>query len=187
MTDQTDTQLPQTGTRMTAAEYFTLPETNTPVQLLNGEIVVSPPPVPAHQRLVFRLSTLLNSLIPAGEIFIAPIGLYLDEDNVPEPDIVWVGANSRCVIAEKRLEGPPELIIEALSPSTARTDRGEKFTLYERYGVREYWLADPEAAYLEVFVLHEGRFVRQGAYGPEDSFQSPVLGQTVALSGIFGL
>jgi Uma2 family endonuclease len=185
MTDRTDIQLPPTGTRMTAAEYADLPETNKPIQLLAGEIVVSPPPVPDHQRVILRFVFRLDTLIPDGELFVSPIGLYLDEGNVPEPDIVWVAANSRCVVTDKWLEGPPDLIVEVLSPSTARYDRTVKFTLYERYGVREYWLADPAAEYVEVFVLQAGKFVRQGAYGPEDSFQSPVLGKTVDLSGIF--
>jgi Uma2 family endonuclease len=186
MADLTDIGIPQTGTRMTAAEYFELPETNKPIQLLAGEIIVSPPPIPAHQRLIGRSYQLLCDLVPDGEVFLSPIGLYLDEDNVPEPDIVWIAANSRCVVAEKRLEGPPDLIIEVLSPSTARVDRTHKFNLYERYGVREYWLADPEAKYLEVYVLQAGKFVRQGAYGPQDTFHSPALGKTVDLRGIFG-
>ncbi len=186
MTDLTDIGVPLTGTRMTATKYYELPETNKPVQLLNGVIIVSPLPIPAHQRVIGRSYELLNNLIPDGEIFLSPIGLYLDEDNVPEPDIVWVAADSRCKVTEKRLEGPPDLIIEVLSPSTARYDRVQKFALYERYGVREYWLADHEAEYVEVFVLQEGRFTRQGAYGPEDTFHSPVLGKAVDLSGIFG-
>lgn len=186
MTDLTDIGIPQTGTRMTATEYYELPETNKPVQLLNGVIIVSPPPIPAHQRVIVRLGFSLHTLIPNGEIFVSPIGLYLDEDNVPEPDIVWVAADSPCKVTEKRLEGPPDLIIEVLSPSTARYDRVQKFALYERYGVREYWLADHEAEYVEVFVLQAGRFTRQGAYGPEDTFHSPVLGKAIDLSRIFG-
>ncbi len=178
----------QTKIYMTAAEYFDLPETNRFEELLDGELIVSPPPIPKHQDIVGNIFFLLRQQVPDGKVFIAPIALYLDERNIPEPDVVWVSASSRCQIAEKRLEGPPELIVEVLSPSTARRDRGDKFDLYEKHGIREYWLVDPEADYLEVYVLKENTFERQGLYGPEDSFESLVLGgQTVVLKNIFSL
>ena len=178
----------QTRTYMTAAEYFNLPETNRLEELLHGELIVSPPPVPKHQLIVGNIFFLLRQQVPDGAVFIAPIALYLDEHNIPEPDVIWAAADSRCQVGEKRLEGPPELIVEVLSPSTARRDRGDKFDLYEKHGVREYWLADPEADYMEVYVLKNNSFERQGLYGPEDSFESAVLGgQVVTLKPVFGL
>jgi len=173
-------------TRMTADEFFQLPETNQPTELIHGELIVNPPPVPKHQRLSGRFYTKLGDLIPNGELFYAPIGVYFDAENIPEPDIVWVAANSKCVVGDKYLEGPPDLIVEIFSPGTARFDRREKYELYERYGVREYWMADPEANFLEVCVWLHGKFSRQGVYGPDNSFVSPVLGgKTVELKGIF--
>lgn len=174
-------------TRMTASEFFQLPETNTPTELIDGELIMSAPPVPLHQRLIRLLLVLLDNLIPNGEVFPSPIAVYFDEDNVPEPDLVWVAENSRCVITEKRLEGPPDLIVEVLSPGTARFDKREKFKLYERFGVREYWIVDPVGNYLEIWTLSENKFIRHGVYGADDSFESPVLGgKTVELKGIFG-
>jgi len=171
--------------RMTAAEFFELPETNQIIELINGELIVSPPPILDHQRLVFKFGKLIESLMPDGEVFVAPVGVYLDEDNVPEPDVVWVSAHSRCVLTKKRIEGPPDLIVEVLSPGTERQDRKEKFEIYQRFGVREFWMADPEEQFLEVYRLENGVFVRQGVYGPEESFESAVLGKTVDLKGIF--
>ncbi len=185
MTSWTEIEQPMTGTPMQATEYFMLPETNKPIELLNGEIYASPPPIPDHQRSVGSLYALLRTIIPNGELFLSPIAVYLDEDNVPEPDILWIAANSRCVVAENRLEGPPDLIVEVLSPSTARHDRTSKFLLVERFGVREYWLADPAGKYLEVFTLEENRYLRLGAFGPEDKFKSPVLDQHISLETIF--
>lgn len=176
----------QVATRMTAAEYFALPETNQFEELLDGELIVSPPPIPKHQRIVLRSATLIQGLMPDGEVFVSPIAVYLDDLNVPEPDVVWVAANSRCKVTPRRLEGAPDLIVEVLSPATARRDRGAKFALYEKHGVREYWLADPEAEYLEVYILKDGTFERQGIYGPADSFTSVVLGQVVELKLLFG-
>jgi len=174
-------------TRMTAAEFFQLPETNQPTELIDGALIVNPPPIPKHQRLGRLFLFLLDSLIPDGELFFAPIGVYFDEENIPEPDIVWVAENSKCVIGDKYLEGLPDLIVEIFSPSTATRDKREKYQLYQRHGVGEYWMVDPVGQYVEVCVLQDAKFEQQGVYGADDSFESPVLGgKTAALKGIFG-
>lgn len=176
----------QTITRMTSAEYFERPESNQFEELIDGELIVSPPPLLNHQRIVLRLATTLQTLIPNGEVFIAPVALRLDQWNVPEPDVVWVAEESPCKLVREGLEGPPDLIVEVLSPSTAKRDRGDKFDLYEKHGVREYWLADYEGQYVEVYTLSNGTFIRQGVYGAEDSFESAVLGgKLVELKAIF--
>lgn len=176
----------QVLTRMTATEYFERPETNRPEELIEGELVLSPPPIPDHQRSVAHLYTLVDGLKPDGEVFFAPIAVYLDDDNVPEPDVVWVAANSQCVIGDKRLEGPPDLVIEVFSPGSVRRDRRDKFELFQRFGVREYWMVDPTERYIEVYRREHDRFVRQGVYGPEDTFTSTVLsGKTVDVKAVF--
>jgi Uma2 family endonuclease len=172
--------------RMTAAEFFELPESNLPVELIKGEVIMSPAPVPKHQRVSRKSLLVLENLIPNGELFYSPIDVYLDEDNVPQPDIVWVAADSRCVISEKRLEGPPDLIVEIFSPGTERRDKKAKFDLYQKFGVREYWMIDPEEEYVEVYRHENGVFVRQGVYGPDETFESAVLGKSVELQTIFG-
>jgi Uma2 family endonuclease len=173
-------------TRMTADEFFQLPETNQPTELIDGELIVSAPPIPKHQRLIRLLLILLDILIPDGEVFPSPIGVYFDDLNIPEPDLVWVAENSRCVVTEKQLEGSPDLIVEIFSPGTATRDKREKYQLYQRYGVSEYWMVDPIGQYVEVCVWKDGKFEQQGVYGADDSFNSPVLGgKTVSLKGIF--
>jgi len=173
--------------KVTAAEYYELPETNDTVELINGELIVSPPPIPDHQRRVGNLYLLLRQLAPDGEVFLSPIEVYFDEENIPQPDIVWVSANSRCVVTPKRLEGPPDLIVEVLSPGTERRDKKAKFELYQKFGVREYWLVHPQEQYVEVYLLENGVFVRHGVFGPDESFASPVLGgRVVELKEIIG-
>ncbi|MFN8375217.1 MAG: Uma2 family endonuclease [Anaerolineae bacterium] len=153
-----------TRIRMTAQEFFELPETNTPTELLEGDIIVSPSPVPLHQRIIGLIYTLLTKLIPNGEVFFAPIDVYFDEDNVPQPDVVWVAAESKCIVGEKRLIGPPDLIVEVFSPGTVRTDKKKKFRLYQKYGVREYWMVDPVEQYVEVW-QHDGeKFIPAGVF-----------------------
>ena len=104
-----------------------------------------------------------------------------------QPDVIWIGPESRCqAVGDQYWHGTPDLVVEVLSPSTAVRDRGYKFDLYERHGVREYWLVEPEGRFLEVYVLEDGRFVRRGLYQEVDDFTSPVLGgQTIVLKDIF--
>jgi Uma2 family endonuclease len=174
-------------TRMTAAEFFELPETNQPTELIDGEVIVSPSPLYQHQFSSGRLYTLLLTLIPNGVVLYAPMDVHFDEINVVQPDILWIAENSQCVQIDQRLFGPPDLIIEIFSPGTLRYDRREKYELYERFGVREYWMVDPVGQFVEVCVWANGIYRRQGVYGPDDSFTSPALGgKTVELKGIFG-
>lgn len=175
-----------TKTRMTAAEFMALPEDRHPIQLIDGEVIEMPPPTLHHQRVVIRLVMLLSQLIPDGELLTAPIAVYLDEHNIPEPDLIWVAADSQCVAKDNRLEGPPDLVVEVLSPSTARYDKTGKFALYQHHGVREYWIADPVHRLLEVWVLEDDKFIRQDVYAPEDTFESTVLGgKVVSLHTLF--
>ncbi len=178
-------KLPPSGTRLTMEEYEALPETNQIVELMNGVLIVNPPPLPLHQRVSGRFYTRLLGLIPNGELFYAPIGVYLAKGIIPEPDIVWVAEGSRCVVGEKHLEGPPDLVIEIFSPGSERYDRRDKFELYQRFGVREYWMVDPIAQYVEVYRYDNGAFARQGVYGPDETFKSVALGKPVDLKGIF--
>ncbi len=82
---------------------------------------------------------MLDRLIPDGEVFVAPLDVYLDEVNIVQPDVMWIAADSQCVEVEGRhLRGAPKLGLAVLSPSTVRHDKSTKFRLYEKHGVREY-------------------------------------------------
>jgi Uma2 family endonuclease len=85
-----------------------------------------------------------------GKAFIAPVELYLDEHNIHEPDVLYLSPDTRCKVEEKRLRGAPELVIEVLSPRTARYDRQEKYRAYEQHQVSEYWIVDPVHETVEV-------------------------------------
>lgn len=176
-----------TRTRMTAAEFLALPESNRLEELLHGEYILNPPPSDAHQKIVGRTHILLNDLITGGELRIAPTGVYLDEENFVEPDVFWVSPhNPRCQLREGRYwHGAPDLVVEVLSPGTARHDRVIKFSLYEQHGVREYWIIDPDTQYVEVWRLEGELFALQGSYGPGRRFESAVLSVQVDVSKVF--
>ena len=89
---------------------------------------------------------------------------------------------------EKRLHGPPELVVEVLSPSTALRDKTEKFDLYETHGVGEYWIIDPRDKLVEVYGWSEMKLARVGGYTTTDTFSSPLLNaEAVPVPSFFAL
>lgn len=177
-------------TRTTAAEFYNLPEyeEHDLIQLIDGEVIITVPPVPRHQDIVLSTAFVfkLHAKVHGGKAYVAPVQLYLDEYNIYEPDVLYLSPDSRCVVEEKRLVGPPDLVVEVLSPGTAKHDRQKKYLSYERHGVREYWIMDPIHIYLEVWVLRNDAFVKLGTYGPGDAFESTVLsGTTIEVSQLF--
>jgi Uma2 family endonuclease len=175
---------------MSIQEYLALPETNRIEELIDGELIVSPPPLDAHQEDLGRIHVFLAGKIPGGKLRIAPTGVYFNDLNYFEPDIFWISLNNdHCTLRPdgRFWQGAPDLIVEILSPSTAGYDRGVKFDIYEKYGVREYWLVDPQAKFMEVYVSRDGKFHRLGLFGVGKSFTSPVLENvTVTVETLLG-
>ncbi|MCU0466717.1 MAG: Uma2 family endonuclease [Anaerolineae bacterium] len=175
-------------TRLSLEAFLALPETQTPTELFDGEMIVSPAPSYRHQKLLTRLYDLLKRLAPAGgEVLFAPIDVILGPGTVAQPDVLWIAPDSpRCTERDGRLYGPPDLCVEVLSPSTARLDRTVKFTAYESAGVREYWVVEPTTETVEVWVLKEGEFNQQGVYRADQTFASPVLAaESVPVAEVF--
>ncbi len=171
--------------RMTASEFLTLPVSNLPHELIHGEEIMSPSPTRNHQRVSGRLFKLLSSLVPNGEVYYAPVDVVLDVQNVIQPDLLWVAEKSACVWVEgKYLSGAPDLAVEIFSPGTARRDKKDKFRLYEKAGVREYWMVDPDETWLEIWQLKDAHFVFVDVYGPEGVCASPLLG-AVDIKAVF--
>jgi Uma2 family endonuclease len=184
----------RTKTRMTAAEYLALPETMERVELINGVLIrqgeadMTPAPLLDHQRIIRRVARLIEDLMPDGEVFFAPTGVFLDDDNMPEPDVLWIAASGQAVPFEgKYVKGAPDLVVEVLSDGSKRHDKVEKFRLYEKHGVREDWIIDPKGLFVEVFRLIDGKFQLDGVFAPGETFACAVLNnQTIAVAAIFG-
>lgn len=175
----------QIHTRMTAAEFKQLPESNTLMELINGELIVSPSPKAEHQQTSRRTVRLLEKIGAQGILYYAPFDVYLDEENVVQPDILWMSHDNPAKLIDGYLHGVPDLIIEILSPGTSKRDRREKFELYQKHGVREYWLIDTVDEFGEVYRLENGQFARHGIYEPKEVFRSTVLSHDVNVSEIF--
>lgn len=129
------------------------------LELIEGEIVVTPSPTGLHQLVVLRLGALLNRVIVEAGLGLAlpaPFDIVLDARSVLQPDLFILLRDRSRQMARAKVDGPPSLAIEVLSPSTGARDRTEKRHLYAHYGVPEYWLVDPETRTVTVFSEPEG-------------------------------
>lgn len=156
-----------------AADYWQLPE-GEPVELVRGRLIMSPSPSTLHQTVISRLIRILQRAedVADGFMFVSPMDVILSDDTILQPDLLYI-AKERCDIVGDRVEGPPDLAIEILSPGTDRRDRTEKLDLYAKYGVAEYWIVDPAAQLFEFLLLERGRFVV--VQPANDRYQSPRL------------
>jgi Uma2 family endonuclease len=132
-------------------------------ELINGELVKKQSPTTDHQDISRELGFLLiayTKKTKAGIIYHAPLDVVLDDGNAYHPDIFFIRRERFFIIddKEKIVIGAPDLVIEILSKSTASEDRGDKKDNYEKFGVREYWLVDPQKKSFEVYSLVNDRF-----------------------------
>ncbi len=134
----------------TAEDYLQLEE-GMLAQLISGQLIMSPAPTPNHQRVIRNLYDALKALNPNGEVLFSPLDLYIDNTNVLQPDICYISQSSKHIISNRGLEGPPELVVEVLSPSNSFIDRNAKKRKYLEFGVQEYWIVDPGNKTLEIY------------------------------------
>jgi Uma2 family endonuclease len=137
-------------------------------ELIDGEAYLMSSPTVKHQDVLIALTVALHSLLRnhACKLLIAPLDILFpaapgqDEDEVDtvlQPDLAVVCDPSK--VCERHVRGAPDLVVEILSRTTTKRDLRDKFAVYERHGVREYWIVDPEKAWLTRFVrTAEGRF-----------------------------
>jgi Uma2 family endonuclease len=134
---------------------------NAHYELLNGEIMKKSAPTPYHQRLVRNVCRVIDKFINEnkyGEILFSPIDVFLDEYNVPQPDLVYLSNEKVKFITNDGIMGVPDLIIEIISPSSILKDRITKKNVYERFGVEEYWLIDANNQEIEIYVIENGEY-----------------------------
>lgn len=125
----------------TARDRATLPDDGLRYEILDGSLVVSPSPTPIHQIVSSNVFSLLTASRPAGHVVLyAPLDLLVDQHTVVEPDLLVMRDAD---VAPQRLTGTPVLVVEIVSPSSARIDRTLKYDIYARAGVPQYWIVDP--------------------------------------------
>lgn len=110
--------------------------------------------------------------------------MYFANDTVVQPDIIVVCDPKK--IEKKGCVGAPDLVVEILSPSTAKMDWKDKYALYEEAGVREYWIVNPDDALVHVFRLTDGKFRLDGTYSAEDTLKIGIFEDvTIDLKNVF--
>ncbi|MCR4291807.1 MAG: Uma2 family endonuclease [Candidatus Kuenenia sp.] len=146
-------------------------------ELIDGELLMTPSPVTKHQRISGRIEFILRRFVienNIGDVFDAPYDVYLDNENVVQPDILFVSKDRLNIIGEKNIQGAPDLIIEIISESSAYRDMVLKKKLYARYGVKEYWIVIPEGKEIEVYFLKDSAYQLYATYSNESVLESPL-------------
>ena len=174
--------------KLTYEDYRNTPEDER-YELLDGELLMTAAPNIAHQRVSGRLEWRLRAFVEErdlGEIFDAPTDVVLSDTDVVQPDILFVSRDRADIITADDVQGAPDLVVEVLSPTTARRDWRDKLDLYSKHGVREFWLADPQTEIVWVLLPNEGSLEVAAIYGEGDTLTSPMLeGFTLDLDQIF--
>lgn len=162
---------------LTYADYARLPEDGPRYELVDGVLeLLAPAPGTLHQeilrRLVYQFEQHCREI---GKFYFAPIDVILSDTEVRQPDLVFVSIERLHIITERGIAGVPDLVVEILSPSTAKRDKGDKRQTYEKYGVPEYWIVDGANRLMEQYRLMNGRYDFPVLFGEDDVVQSPRL------------
>ncbi len=176
-------------THVTYEEYRALPEDGKRYEVIDGELVMTAAPRIVHQRILRNLLRIVDDYIQKhnwGEVLFSPVEVYLDEENFVEPDLVCVSREHQEIITENNIKGAPDLIVEILSPSTARYDRVRKLRVYAQHRVPHYWIVSPNDKTLEAFELENGAYKLVAALEENESFQPSLFPDlTISLADLW--
>jgi len=130
----------------------------------------------AHQKMLTNFYLAFHSACSQeGEILLAPMDVHFDENNIVQPDVIYITRERLDIIRDGFVFGVPDLLVEILSESTGRHDKIVKKALYEKFGVKEYWLADPIYRIVDQFVLRERRYQLAATLSEGDTLTSPTV------------
>ena len=177
-------------TRLTVDDFMLFPDDGKRHEIIDGVHYVTPSPVTRHQTISGRLFLSLGNFLEAhparGRVFFARLDVIFTRWDVVEPDLMVVAGDQLDIITTKNVQGAPAIVVEILSPSTRKVDESIKRRLFERGGVREYWLIDPELDIVKVYRREaDGSFPRVAELSreSEDTLTSEVLpGWSLALT-----
>ncbi len=174
--------------RYTYEDYLKTPD-DMRYELIEGELLMSPAPSIKHQDISRELAYRMIKFVKdndLGKIFYAPCDVYLDNENVLQPDILFVSKENLGIIGEKNIKGAPNLVVEIVSKNNAYRDTIQKKRLYARFGVKEYWIAAPEEKMIELYKLDNQVYQLHKTYFDNDILESHVLnGLKIELKEIF--
>lgn len=175
--------------KMTVKEFYELPEGPPYFQLIDGDLYMSPSPRRYNQQISMFLSGVLYTFIEEhdlGELYAAPSDVVFADQTVLNPDLYFVSRERAHILTEQGAHGAPDLVIEILSPSTAKLDVGRKREIYAESGVREMWVIVPETRTLEIYRFAEDREQPASVLSVGETLTSHVLpGLSLAIASVF--
>lgn len=165
--------------KLTFEEFCQLPESNLPHELIDGELRMPAAPNWRHQRILAHIHRALAGFAEdrgLGYVIQSPVDVVLDRDRplVLQPDLLFIG-RERAGIAAEKVYGAPDLTVEVFSGGGGLFDRTEKAAFYAQYGVREYWLVDPDAETIEVRRLQPQGYETIGVFARGDTLRSTIF------------
>jgi len=163
--------------KFTHADLLVMPDDGKRREIIDGELFVTPSPLSKHQIAVGRIAAAFFRYLddhPIGELLLAPLDVILSDYDVLEPDLLFILNEHRSIIQDW-VRGVPDLVVEVLSPTTARQDRGPKLKAYARFGVPEYWVVDLEQRVVEVYQLAEQGYRLAQTLHEQEKLASPLL------------
>lgn len=174
---------------LTVHDYRELPEGPPYYQLIEGDLYMAPSPDLFHQDILFNVAYLIRQYLekhPIGSVHIAPSDVQLSDLNVYQPDVYFVSKSRKSIRTRQGATGAPNLVVEVLSPRTAKLDRGMKRTVYARTGVEELWLVDPETRQVQVYHLQKSADLPAATYGEKQKFESRLFpGLKIQVAKVF--
>ena len=179
------------STHLTYDDYVQFPDDGKRHEIIEGDHYMTPAPRAKHQTASLNLSMAMGSFVKKyglGVVFAAPFDVVLSDENVVQPDLLLVSAARAAIVTEDNIQGSPDLIIEILSESSRKKDEVTKRKLYERFGVLEYWVVDPELEIVKIFKLAQQKYGRAVELSKEtnDVLTTELLpGFSFAVSEIF--
>ncbi len=180
--------------RVTYEDYLNLPDDGNRYEIIEGVLYVANAPNSDHQWCVSELHRQISNFVMEnglGRVLPAPFEVHLSENTRPvQPDILCVTKERWPKERVAFFDGPPDLVVEVISPSSVRLDRVIKFAAYEEHGVREYWIVNPATQIIEVYTLSQmssgSEYALLGEFRGEEKTRSVVLeGLGVIASSIF--
>jgi Uma2 family endonuclease len=179
------------GTRgfYTYQDYIALPDDGKRYEIIEGELYMSPAPAITHQIILKRLLYLIEDFLihnPIGELLPAPTDVILSEINVLQPDLLFVAKENYEILTHENVRGAPDLVIEIISPGTAKRDRTNKLETYSQFGVREYWIVDEERQTVEVWRQQGSKLACKAILTATQTLETSLLpGIEIALAQVF--
>ena len=180
-------------TRLTYDDFLLFPDDGKRHEIIDGEHYVTPGPNQRHQvllgRLYFEIELILRQHPGSGQAFLSPFDVIFTQWDVVEPDLLFIAPDQVEILTENNVQGPPALVIEILSRGTRKKDEHVKRRLFERGGVREYWIVDPKHDRVTAWRRQpDGSFPRVAELFRErqDVLTTPLLPQlTISLAQLF--